>query len=93
MKSKLETVEYLERLRDATDLAIKEIADSGGCGGAVNWGDLRCTEARYVIDELGLEFYEVHIEEASAEADEFQRLVFSKLEKAGWREVIVITEW
>jgi hypothetical protein len=58
----------------------------------VNWGDLECRAAAYVFTDKGLH-YEVQIEEAAPDAGKFQAFVAEYLEKQGFKDVVVLTEW
>lgn len=54
----------------------------------VNWGDLRCYDVETTKDK-----YIVRIEEASPNADKFKEYIQEWLQKWGWDNVEVITEW
>ena len=82
----------LKELKAATDAAIGAIKISP-CNGPVNWADLRCVEARWVVTDEGESYYEVLIEEAGPDAIALQRLVQTDLYLAGWKDVRVVTEW
>ncbi len=78
---------------------VKEKKVEMGCqGGAVNWADLRCVEAQYVLSyhQGGKELYALYrvvIEEASPSCTPFQSAVRILLRKKGWDKIIVDTEW
>lgn len=84
----------LGRLRAATNDAIAVVSSSAQKpSGPVNWGDLHCRQASWVITDDGSEYPEVLIEEASPDATEFQSAVTAKLERSGWPGVNVVTAW
>jgi len=62
-------------------------------GGAVNWADLGCVDARKWQDCWGNEGLTVYIEEASESAVNLQSFVSEYLRDRGWRGVEVVTEW
>jgi len=51
----------------------------------INWGDLRC----FAVEEK----YVVYISEASPNATEFKNYIKNELEKKGYKNVEIITEW
>lgn len=60
---------------------------------AVNWADLHCHEAKWTINEDGLSWYSVVIEEASPTADRLRASISTFLEAHDFNGVIVETEW
>lgn len=90
----MEAPGLLQRLREAADAALTEaFAHRDDIGGAVNWADLRCLEARVFTTDDGETGYQVFIEEAAPDAHELQAFVGAKLREAGFPVVEVVTEW
>jgi hypothetical protein len=91
------TTAELVRLKEATNAAIAEVYMGlrllHSNREAINWGDLSCRSARWVMTDEEPEYAEVLIEEADPECPEFQAAVAAKLEKAGFPHVRVVTEW
>lgn len=87
------TQEDLRRLRGATDAAISVIASQGRTFGAINWADLGCVQAAWVVTDDNQGYAEVLIEEAAPDCAAFQAAVAAELEKRGWLNVRVVTEW
>jgi hypothetical protein len=86
------TTEELVKLREATNRAIDEVQKQR-TKGAVNWADLHCLQAAWVVTDEEESYAEVTIEEAAPEADEFQTAVMLELDKLGYPNVHVVTEW
>ena len=87
------TQDDLKRLRAATDDAIGAIESGERPNGPVNWADLSCVQAAWVVTDEGESYAEVQIEEAHPECSDFQKAVAAELEKLGWPGVRVVTEW
>ena len=88
------TVDELNKLRSRTDDVIGFVeSNSNRLSGAVNWGDLGCRQASWVVTDDGSEYAEVLIEEASPEAVEFRETVRRELARRGYPGVQVVTEW
>ena len=84
----------LVRLKDATDLAIADARRRKmQFDDAVNWGDLGCIAAEYVLDSEGTESFRVVIAEAAPDAGEFRRFIEEALGQSGFPAVDVATEW
>lgn len=84
----------LRELKDATNAILEEArAQSADIGGAVNWGDLSCYEARYSFNDRGRKRWTVFIDEASPDASALQCLVSSRLSARGFHGIEVVTEW
>lgn len=84
----------LIRLRLAADDAIGIVGVlSANPGGAVNWGDLSCRQAAWVVTDDDEAYAEVLIEEAAPDASELQEAVARELAVLGWPDVRVVTEW
>jgi hypothetical protein len=84
--------ENLVKLQELTDEAIKA-AEKSDNNFAVNWADLQCItacECKYVDGSKG---YQVTIEEASPGETDFQHWIARYLEKRGFENIVVITEW
>ena len=90
----MEAPGLLQRLRAATDAALTAaFAHREDIGGAVNWADLRCLEARVFTSDDGETGLQVFIEEAAPDAQELQEFVGEHLRQAGFLVVEVVTEW
>jgi len=76
----------IERIVDAAcDEAIhKDFKES------INWGDLCCVDVAVSFRRGN---YLVFIEEASPDCPKFQQYVYDLLEKAGYTNVEIRTEW
>ena len=59
----------------------------------VNWADLGCTDAQYILHADGRESHAVIIEEASPEAWAFRLFIADELAIQGYKNIDVITEW
>lgn len=87
------TVEKLQDLRAATNEVLFEIKKNKFTS-PVNWGDLFCSEALWVLNHYGEARAQVIIEEAAPEGNEkLHSIVVVELEKRGWPNVEVFTEW
>lgn len=62
-------------------------------GDAVNWADVSCDKAGMTINWRGELCWTVTVAEASPDATQFQDWLTAKLYEAGYRPVIVKTEW
>ncbi len=60
---------------------------------SINWADLRCVHAEFVVEQNGSTFYRVWIEEASPGCPEFHQFICTELQKAGFFNVEVRTDW
>ena len=84
----------LTKLCEATSDAIGEAKiQPVQIEGAINWGDLYCTEATYCINQNGSEDYRVLIEEAAPGYGPFHEFVCKYLTEHGHPNVQVVTEW
>lgn len=68
--------------------------------GAINWGDLSCSDVELVESLMSSEYGEnsaitirVVIEEADPENRQLQEYIAQKLSKAGFLDIEVWTEW
>ena len=59
----------------------------------VNWTDLRCVEARRIVNDEGFEYWEVIVSKAAPEADKLREWVCDKLKESGHGDIGVVTEW
>ena len=87
------TIDELKKLRAATEDVIDTIIISDPPNWPVNWADLSCRQASWVVTDDGAEYAEVLIEEASPEAVEFRETVRCELARRGYPGVQVVTEW
>ncbi len=84
---------YLRELRDATTLACDAACDAfPKIAGAINWGDLFCFEAAFIVDDEGFSGYRVTIQEADPDNEDFQEWIQAYLKERGY-DVTVVTEW
>jgi len=90
--TKGDRVEWLKSLCEAVDEVCKQ-ADPKRFDGAINWGDLGCVSAMWVMDDSGIEYASVLIEEASDSNYDFQLYVMENLVLRGFPDVEVRTEW
>ena len=87
------TIDQLKELRAACNSALEQIkASDARPSGAINWADLRCVSAEWVIDDSGAEFPQVFIEEAEPGALELCSAIAAALE-GRWPGVRVVAEW
>ena len=87
------TIDDLKKLRVVTNLVIGEVDCNDNHRGPVNWADLSCRQASWVVTDDGAEYAEVLIEEASPEAVEFRETIRYELARRGYPRVQVITGW
>ena len=87
------TQHSLKSLRSATEGILAALKPEDFPNEAINWADLHCTEAKFIANDDGVEYMEVSIEEASPECGELHKTVRLRLEEAGWKGVIAVTEW
>lgn len=83
----------LIELHAATNRAIALAHNDKSIGGPVNWGDLKCIDARKWQNNYGETGYSVLIDEASPEADQFCTFIHKKLAEFGFQGIEVNTEW
>ena len=90
-------VEKLRALRIATNVLLEKLtkermAEKPFRRGGVNWADLKCCDAEFVIDLDGEEHYRVTVDEVSPDEYELASYVQQGLLKEfGYIEVL--TEW
>lgn len=87
------TIDLLALRAAASDACTLAIANRLTIGGAVNWTDLRCTEASRNESDQGTVSYSVLISEASPDATALQQAVVTELARRGFSGIDVITEW
>lgn len=88
-----QVTDYLKQLRIAVNDAIDVAFYSDPrIDGAINWGDLVCTETAFVVDENGGEYFHVTIQEADPVNKEFCEWIQARLQERG-HEAIIVTEW
>ena len=88
----------LKKLKEDTNKALEIVSGAEEHYEDVNYGDLRCSETRYIVNDDGEEYYEVIIDEVSPCAYEFRNAVRDVLfDVLGYDitkdEIEVITEW
>ena len=87
------TVYELKKLRAVADDAIRGVKRGFNSLTPVNWGDLSCRQAAWVVTDDGSAYAEVLIEEASPDATEFRETIRCELARRGYPGVQVVTEW
>jgi len=92
MDEQLEQIRFLKRLRDEVD-HILDNTDPSDIDGAINWADLGCVEASYVLNQEGHTYYSVLIEEADPHNTELQMHIHNEIGKLMDITVEVRTEW
>jgi len=90
-----DTVEYLKRLKDATQQACDEALDRSHefADEAINWGDLGCVRAEYTLDDQGDVGYGAWIEEAAPQSAKLCAFIGQRLQEMGHKDVRVRCEW
>ena len=83
----LEIQKYCDGILDALDPSM--FAKKS----AVNWGDLRCTQVKYWVDELGASGVEVTIQEADPINKTFIAHIYAELKNKYPFEIDVCCEW
>lgn len=88
----------LKKLKEDTNKALEMVSGAEEYYEDVNYGDLRCSEVRYILNDDGEEYYEVIIDEVSPTAYEFRKAVYDVLFDVLGYDVVkntieVITEW
>lgn len=84
----------LRRLEDDAEAACQRAFEKrDDIGGAVNWGDLHCHEARQYRSSDGSTGYSVHIAECDPGASELFAFLARDLREHGWPEVEIYLEW
>lgn len=101
MKSMLGDTAWNEVLADITEataeltLAVEHILEgipAGSIPGPINWADLHCTDIELVFNGDSTRVC-VTIQEAGPEAYKLSKYVSDKLEKLGYNNIEVDTEW
>ena len=86
----------LRELQRATDQALKDAYErhlSGKLHCTVNWMDLYCEDAAWVISLEGGEHWRVDIQEADPDNVVLRHFIRQWLDAAGFGDVVVHTEW
>lgn len=101
IKSMIGSTAWNEILADITEATeeltrvverILENIPSGSIPGAINWADLHCTDVELVFNADRTRVC-ITIQEASPEAYRLSKYVSDKLEKIGYGNIEVDTEW
>ena len=101
MKNMLGESAWNEVLADITEATeeltqvverILESIPTGSIPGAINWADLHCTDIELIFNADRTRVC-VTIQEASPEAYKLSKHVSDKLEKLGYSNIEVDTEW
>lgn len=89
------TREALVGLREATNAAIIAVRASRETlqQEPIIWSDLSCNEAAWVVTDSAHGYAQVTISEAAVECPVFQGRIREELAKAGFENVVVVTEW
>lgn len=88
------TQDQLKLLRGLTDDAIGIVECRGNDSReAINWADLSCTQAEWILTDTGHTYAKVVIEEAAPECPVFHQDISDELSKLGWPDVTVETSW
>jgi hypothetical protein len=94
MNTRTIILKQLQILRDASNDAISEAFEKRQeISGAINWGDLCCVAAEFIVDQEGNQRVQVRIEEAAPDYGEFHEFIAKRLEENGFGNVTVLTEW
>jgi hypothetical protein len=84
----------LRKLYDAANKACEAAFEKRtAIVGAINWGDLGCTDARSWTNHLGETGYSIIIEECSPDAYELAQFIQAELEKDGFKIIDIQLEW
>jgi hypothetical protein len=84
----------LKALRAAAEEACKKaVSQREAIGGAVNWADLHCYEARRYETDAGEIGYAVVIEEASPNSNGLSQFISDELHGKGFENVKVCLDW
>lgn len=87
-------LQHLERLKEVTNeiLALAQ-EKKDEIDGAINWADLFCHQARYVMDDSGDEWFEVYISECDPQQNALYVFVKEKLQERDFWLTYPIFEW
>lgn len=89
-----ERVEWLKGLENEVETILQELQkDKQNIDGSINWADLHCVEAKWVIDQDGEERAEVLIEEVSPYEVVLGDRVRENLKDRGYGFVDIHLEW
>lgn len=91
-----ELTKRLHELRTATGAALADAHKSslrGALAATVNWADLHCVDASFVVSLAEGKYYRVDIEEAAPDNEAFKIFIERWLDAAGFGLVVVYTEW
>lgn len=93
MADRGDIVAVLASLKTHTNEILAALDREEVSGDAINFGDLSCTEASFVITDTNDEYRQVLIEEASPDCRKLPALMRQKLADGGFGDVQVVTEW
>ena len=82
-----------EILKDLQDKRLEDLDEYKWFSDAINWVDLRCVEARRIVNDEGFKYWEVIVSKAAPEADKLREWVCDKLKESGHGDIGVVTEW
>ncbi len=60
---------------------------------AINWGDLKCVESCYIVNDEDKKYFSVLIEEASPDCCKLTEYLTKRLVELGYNKVEIRTEW
>jgi len=82
-------------IEEAVDAALGKAAATDGSwrDEPINWADLHCAGVEFVVDEFSDGRYVATIEEASPACPSLCKFVANELNKVGFGDVEVRTEW
>ena len=87
-----EIIDHLHCLLLATNGILMRM-EPANFSGAINWADLKCTDAILGVDQYADPTYQVVIDEAAPDEAKFCEHIAQELATLGWPGVQVITEW
>lgn len=87
----------LKQLKKSTEEAIQNIITKtdkpSRFNEAINWADLHCHSAEFYLNSEDIAGYRVYIEEASPSCPKLHERIQEQLQKKGYSDIEVITEW
>lgn len=86
-------VNTLKRLRSDTEAILNQFNLERTIDGSINWADLHCVAAIYVMDDCGFTQLRVEIQEVAPGEMVLITPVSEALKKRGWSDIDVVTEW
>jgi hypothetical protein len=90
------THEHLIKLKEVTNEILEDLKENRALyriNDAVNWDDLSCTEATYVMNDAGDEYFNVIIEEADPNSYALCEFVRQELVERDYHLTYPICQW